>query len=257
MTMGLSVTLITLNMNGNVVRREVASIGNGFQVGIGLLLLSVSAATVLAEERIRGNLDILLATPLSTRSIVWGKWWGTFRIVPLRAIVPGAVATVLARESGRWEGAVLTVGLFVAYGAALTSLGLALATWVGRLDLAVALSVAVLGGVTVGWLFAVMLTVPGPGAPGLAAGSPIIGIAFPTAAMHDFTRSEWKSIIAWWGVWIAVYAAIASLLAWATLFTFDRCLGRISETPRPKPGSSPSPSRTKTVHLVSVAPVER
>ena len=55
MTMGLSVTLIALNLNGSVVRREVASIGNGFQAGIGLLLLSVSAATVLAEERVRGK----------------------------------------------------------------------------------------------------------------------------------------------------------------------------------------------------------
>ena len=165
MTLGLSVTLIVLNLSGSVVPREVASIGNGFQAGIGLLLLSVSAATVLAEERVRGNLDVLLATPLSTRSIVWGKWWGTFRAVPLLAIGPGMVAAVLARESGRWEGALMIVGLFLAYGAAVTSLGLALATWVSRLDLAVALNVAVLGGVTMGWLFAVMLTVPGPGAP--------------------------------------------------------------------------------------------
>lgn len=88
MVFGLSTTLIVLNLNGGVGRREVASIGNGFQAGIGLLLLSVSAATALAEERVRGNLDVLLATPLSTRSIVWGKWWGTFRAVPLLAIAP-------------------------------------------------------------------------------------------------------------------------------------------------------------------------
>ena len=49
---------------------------NGLQVSAGLLLLSVSAATSLAEERQRGSLDVLLATPLSTRSIVLGKWWG-------------------------------------------------------------------------------------------------------------------------------------------------------------------------------------
>ena len=33
---------------------------------LGLLLLSVSAATALAEERVRGSLDVLLATPLPT-----------------------------------------------------------------------------------------------------------------------------------------------------------------------------------------------
>ena len=85
-----------LNVNGNQVRREVASVGNGFQAGIGLLLLSVSAATALAEERVRGNLDILLATPLSTRSIVWGKWWGTFRAVPCSRSAPAVLAVALA-----------------------------------------------------------------------------------------------------------------------------------------------------------------
>jgi ABC-type transport system involved in multi-copper enzyme maturation permease subunit len=226
MTIGLSVTLITLSANGNAVRRSVASVGNGFQAGIGLLLLSVSAATALAEERVRGNLDILLTTPLTTRSIVWGKWWGTFRTVPLLAICPGAVAIALARESGRWEGAFLIVGLFLAYGAAVTSLGLALATWVNRLDFAVALNVAVLGAVTVGWLLAVALTVPGPSPPGLAAGSPIVGITLPTIAMKVYSAHEWAGVVKAWGIWITVYVVTAALLAWGTDQTFDRCLGR-------------------------------
>src|SRR5262249_28570934 len=62
--------------------REAGAVLNGLQVAAGLLLLSVSAATSLAEERQRGSLDVLLATPLSTRSIVLGKWWGGFRGVP-------------------------------------------------------------------------------------------------------------------------------------------------------------------------------
>jgi ABC-type Na+ efflux pump permease subunit len=196
------------------------------------LLLSVSAATALAEERVRGNLDILLTTPLSTRSIVWGKWWGTFRAVPLLAIGPGAVAAALARESGRWEGAVLFVGLFLAYGAAVTSLGLALATWVHRLDLAGAINVAVLGGVTVGWCLAVELIVPGPAAPEVAAGSPIVGITFPTLAMGFFSAREWAGVVAWWTFWITVYIVITALLAWITLKTFDRSLGRVPEVAR-------------------------
>jgi ABC-type transport system involved in multi-copper enzyme maturation permease subunit len=229
MTAGLSSTLIVLNLNGGGVRREVASFGNGFQAGIGLLLLSVSAATALAEERIRGNLDVLLATPLSTRSIVWGKWWGTFRAVPLLAIAPGTVAATLARDSGRWEGAALIVGLFVAYGAAVTSLGLGLSTWMRRLEYAVAANVAVLGGITVGWFLFVLLTTPGDNVPELAAGSPIVGIVFPTIAMRFYSSVEWNGVIAWWSVWIAVYAVVAAALAWATLMTFDHCLCRIPD----------------------------
>jgi ABC-type transport system involved in multi-copper enzyme maturation permease subunit len=232
MTIGLSLTLMGITPGGGVVRRQVASVGNGFQAGIGLLLLSVSAATVLAEERVRGNLDILLATPLSTRSIVWGKWWGTYRAVPVLAICPGVVAAVLSRDGGRWEGTVMIVGLFLAYGSAVTSLGLALATWVRRLDYAVALNVAMLGGVTFGWLFAVALMEPRGGTIGLAAGSPIIGIMFPTVAMNFFTSSEWESLVGWWCFWIAVYAAVAALLAWAVVKTFDRCLGRIPDPRR-------------------------
>jgi len=231
MVFGLSTTLIVLNLNGGVVRREVASFGNGFQAGIGLLLLSVSAATALAEERVQGNLDVLLATPLSTRSIVWGKWWGTFRAVPLLAIAPAAVAGTLARESGRWDGAALIVGLFIAYGAAVTSLGLALSTWMRRLDHAVAANVAVLGAVTVGWFVFVMLTTRGETALGLAAGSPIVGIVAPTIAMRVPSSGDWDSIIGWWGFWIIIYSAIATALAWATLMTFDHCLSRIPDNP--------------------------
>jgi ABC-type transport system involved in multi-copper enzyme maturation permease subunit len=229
MTIGLSLTLVAITPGSNVIRRNVASVGNGFQAGIGLLLLSVAAATVLAEERVRGNLEILLATPLSTRSIVWGKWWGTFRAVPVLAICPGVVAAVLSREGGRWEGTVMIVGLFAAYGAAVTSLGLALATWMRRLDYAVALNVAVLGGVTLGWLFIVALIEPRGGAIGVAAASPIMGIMFPTLAMNFFTSHEWHVLVGWWCFWIAVYVAISLALAWAVVKTFDRCLGRVSE----------------------------
>ena len=58
---------------------ELVGLMNAFQVSLGLLLLSVGAATSLAEERVRGSLDVLLSTPMSTRSILAGKWWGSFR----------------------------------------------------------------------------------------------------------------------------------------------------------------------------------
>ena len=113
---------------------------NGLQVAAGLLLLSVSAATSLAEERQRGSLDVLLATPLPTRSIVWGKWWGAFRGVPPLPVLPVLIAAALATHTGFALGPVLIGGLILAYGAAITSLGLALATWMPRMGRAIGLT---------------------------------------------------------------------------------------------------------------------
>src|SRR5262249_44666474 len=73
---------------------------NAWQVSIGLFLLSISAATALAEERDRGSLDVVMATPLSTREIVRGKWWGTFATVPRLLILPAWVSAALAMVSG-------------------------------------------------------------------------------------------------------------------------------------------------------------
>ena len=67
---------------------------NGFQVAVGLLLLSVTAATSLAEERAHGSLDLLLSTPLSTWQIVVGKWLGAFRVVPMLVILPALLISV-------------------------------------------------------------------------------------------------------------------------------------------------------------------
>ena len=55
--------------------------------------LSVSAATSLAEERVRGSLDILLSTPLSTFSILVGQMVG--------GIPAGSARDSLACDSGR------------------------------------------------------------------------------------------------------------------------------------------------------------
>jgi hypothetical protein len=93
----------------------------------------------------------------------------------------------------------------------------------------VAANVAVLGGITVGWFLFVLLTTPGDNVPELAAGSPIVGIVFPTIAMRFYSSAEWNGVIAWWSVWIAVYAVVAAALAWATLMTFDHCLCRIPD----------------------------
>src|SRR5262249_16641382 len=138
--------------------REMGAVINGMQVSAGLLLLSVSAATSLAEERQRGSLDVLLATPLATRSIVLGKWWGAFPGVPPLTVLPVLVGGGVGAEAGFGAGPAVIGGLVVAYGAAITSLGLALATWLPRIGRAIGLTaglyvVVLIAAIPVGMLF--------------------------------------------------------------------------------------------------------
>ena len=123
---------------------------NGWEVVIGLLLLSISAPLALAEERDRGSLDVIMTTPLSARTIVWGKWWGTFATVPRLAILPIWVTTALALVTGRWIGVLLVIGLIFAPAAAFTSLGLAVATWVARPGRAVAAVLSIYATIVIG-----------------------------------------------------------------------------------------------------------
>src|SRR5262249_41584810 len=95
-----------------------------------------------------------------TSSIFWGKWWGSFRAAILVAVLPTALACWAAGRSWlEWSDdplymrlhdssqtglfIALLVALMLAYGAFVTSLGLALATRVRRFEVAVGLSVAI------------------------------------------------------------------------------------------------------------------
>jgi ABC-type transport system involved in multi-copper enzyme maturation permease subunit len=227
---------------------------NAWQVAIGLLLLTVSAATALAEERDRGSLDVIMTTPLTTRQIVWGKWWGTFAMVPRLAILPIWVSAGGAMITDGGIGLVLMIGLILAYSAAITSLGLAAATWIPRLGRVITVSVLAYVLIAVGWPIALWVM---PGLPafqstpypmmqptwdGLSLASPFFGIY---AATEWATRWSYGSggyylngpgsslahdDPSWPLIWIGVYSAIAWILALATLRTFDRCLGRVTES---------------------------
>jgi hypothetical protein len=110
---------------------------------------------------------------------------------------------------------VLVVGLVVAYGAALTSLGLALATWVPRLGRAVGLCVAAHVGVTVGWVVLVAILTPrAPGltGPGLASFSPFLGVMLPTleVQMAKAVKSHWDEAVGWVAFWTVADAALAA-----------------------------------------------
>jgi ABC-type transport system involved in multi-copper enzyme maturation permease subunit len=230
--LGVGFSVVTLQSMGAAgPNRELPSVTNGFQASLGLLLLSVTSATSLSEERTRGSLDLLLVTPLSTLRVIWGKWSGAFRGVVLLAILPTVVAAALATNSGRWVGPPLILALFLAYGAAITSLGLALATWISNPGRVLALCVSAVVGVTVGSIPVVfMLFQPNWLAPCVAMVSPFFGIGYfsDVIAGHE-PRHMWPATAAFALLWTAVYGAIACFLFLATLATFDRCLGRIPD----------------------------
>jgi ABC-type transport system involved in multi-copper enzyme maturation permease subunit len=202
---------------------------NGLQFSIGLLLLSVTAATALAEERVRGSLDVLMATPLSTRQIVLGKWLGTFRLVPPLAILPGLVIVGgTGRGDARWWFLLVATAFILSSGAAVTSLGLTLATWSSRLGRAVGLTVTLYVLVAVGWMFLVLSTSTGPrpNAEGLMMASPFFAVGELTFQLYRSANLDWGYV--GWGIfwtWIYTLSAVALLLA--TLATFNRRLGRV------------------------------
>ncbi len=251
---------------------------NAWQVAIGLLLLSVSAATTLAEERDRGSLDVIMATPLTTREIVWGKWWGTFAMVPRLAILPIWVTAGASMVTDGGIGLVLMIGLILSYAAAITSLGLAVATWVPRLGRVITVSVMAYVLVAVGWPLALQALPTLPGLPddpfrlATELGRPLprepvlrhlrddrVGV--PVVVWRPIPTPTWGSgpplahdDPTWPLIWIGVYSAIALILAFATLRTFDRCLGRVPESRqdglRGGPPAAPKPRRPDTLARV-------
>ena len=159
-------------------------------------------------------------------------------MVPVLAVPPGLATAAIAWHHGHWSRVVLVTCLVVAYGAALTSLGLALATWVPQLGRAVRLCVAAHVGVTVGWVvFVVLLTRRAPGltGPGLASFSSFVGVMLPTAQMQRGTPSTsgWNEVVGWVVFWTLADAALAAVLLKAVLMTFNRCLGRVDEVHAP------------------------
>ena len=85
---------------------------NGFQAAVGLLLLSVVTPAALAEDRARGSLELLLSTPISTRTLVLSKWCAItvryrrwqFCLQSWRSRMR-AVPAMARRAAGVWIGA--------------------------------------------------------------------------------------------------------------------------------------------------------
>ncbi len=230
---------------------ELIGVVNTLIVTCGLLVFSASAVTSLAEERVRGSLDVLMTTPLTTPSIVWAKWWGAFRVVPLLATLPAINLAVVLTEtqfhgvlppirtawgfaptrSTSWSLALLVVMLIVAYGAAITSLGLALATWISRPGRAAAWCASAIVAMAFVPLFAAVAFI-GNDEHGvwLAVGSPFFGSAvLSDMAINTYNSNRRDMLFAPAMMWIVIYILIAMALLAATLGTFDRCLGRVRQ----------------------------
>jgi ABC-type transport system involved in multi-copper enzyme maturation permease subunit len=205
---------------------------NGFQVAAGLLLVSIAAATVLTEVQNPGALEVLLATPLSTRSIIWGKWWGTFRTVPVLSVLPLLVASAGALQTGQWLPVVLLFAMILGFGAALASFGLALATRLQRVGSALAWCVGTYVFITVVWVPLMMVLFRGHDEV-ICSGSPFIAAAILTACGEEIPRQgDYGRALCWNLIWLAVYVMTALFLLRWTVRNFNRYCGRMDDRSR-------------------------
>jgi len=250
--------------------QEIPGVLLGALVTLGLLLVSAGTASVLAEERAQGSLDVLMSTPVSTRAILWAKWRGAFRRVPWLAAWPVVVGVAYALAAGfepRKLAIVLLVPILImVQGAALVSLGLALATWIKRTGQATAWTVAALVVSVVGWpIIGINLPLGDLTALrstdgswrmiaefGLAMGCPFFNVGLSLVAAladrggnYDGDREGVMTLLI---AWTLIYGGEAILLFELTVRTFDRCLGRAPErptTPRLEPVTGSRPRRSK------------
>jgi ABC-type transport system involved in multi-copper enzyme maturation permease subunit len=203
-----------------------------FMVSVGLLMVSVTSATSLAEERAHGSLELLMTTPLATREILLAKWRGAFRVVPRLAVLPAIIALVSALRRGDGPAALLFAALIaalvIAYGAVITSFGLALATWQPRLGRAVSLCVAGYLAATVVYPpIAIMTMSAGPDDVFILWVSPFFGMFIPMGWVTWQTGYPKVLGYAAMPIWIVLTSAVAYAILRVTIASFDRLLGRV------------------------------
>lgn len=230
--LGVVLTLLAFASSGNP-RVGMAEGVCATIVNVGLVLLIVQASTGLAEERTRGNLDILLTTPISTFDVLTGKWLGAYRIVPVLMFFPAVITFTIAWESGRGFDWCLYVILLHAYGATTTSMGLALATWIPNLGRAIAASVASFVLFNAGVIAALAYFATGKrdetallvSIAGTLYGS-IFG-AVNVGSLRQLPGGAQDELRTWIIIWNLGHYALAIALFLTTWATFGRCLGRI------------------------------
>jgi ABC-type transport system involved in multi-copper enzyme maturation permease subunit len=208
------------------------------QVILGFLMLAAVAPMSLSEERQRGSLDVLLATPLSTRSIVLGKWLGTFRFVPLLLVCPAIFTLALAKcdittwvatmpvtirsmydqipLSKRLSIALLLCFTLFAHGAATVSTGIVLATWVKRQGRAVATGVGLFIMVAAVWpIFLNTMVRWQNGRDSLPARLCLLSPIYSAGNILDTLlmrmRDQYKELpaVMWWDIFVLIFAVAA------------------------------------------------
>jgi ABC-type transport system involved in multi-copper enzyme maturation permease subunit len=261
-------------MMASVGAEDIVGIVSGFQATFGLLLVSITAPTALAEERARGSLDVLMTTPLPTDRIVLAKWWGAYRIVPALALLPAIGSLIVgfaepqiapgaftsrahAVDPVGWVDRVafvcLPTALMLAQGAVVTSFGLALATWMRRVGRAIAASVACYAFVAFAWLVLLEAGVVTELLAWLGAfgrydqdasqfyaliGASISPLGAQIAPFQSVSRAEALSRYAFYigHVIVLLFTIGAALLFLGlTLATFNRSMGRMPERARRAP----------------------
>jgi len=241
-----------------------------YAVSFGLLILSATAPTTLTEERVRGSLDVLLTTPLPTHVIVLGKWWATYRRALPLLVLPALTGLFVAvaspdlpiwlpvRPQAQFEpittrdrvlAGLLPAAFLLAHAAAATSFGLAVATWLQRTGRAVAASVAGFVAMSIGWIIAIVTlirpflnwwsmhieTIPDTTIftleQAMLALSPLGGQATPLEVLvHSWYLQRdlmWRVLL----LELVLVFLVAAVLLGLTLLTFNRCLGRMNESP--------------------------
>jgi ABC-type transport system involved in multi-copper enzyme maturation permease subunit len=193
-----------------------------------------------------GQRDVLMTTPLSSRAIVLGKWWASFRAIPKLSVLPGVLALGFALKNGDGLEAIpfaaLIAAFVIAYGAVITSWGLALAVWQPRLERAVCFSVAA-------YLTATVIY-PTIALKALELREEDFAVLWVSPFFGMFTPMAWKI----WrvgnphppaelamSVWVILTLAFAYAILQITIASFDRRLGRmravrtaIKDDPRPR-----------------------
>ncbi len=174
-----------------------------------------------------------MATPLSTRGILLAKWWSAFRVVPALAILPASLAFIVGMNGRGLIAAIafsaLITAVVLAYGAAVTSAGIALAAWQANLGRAVRANVSLYLAATV--IYPAILATYGRPDPTLLWVSPFFGIHVPFVSFAykgDFRLANGILLF----VWAATTALAAYAILRATIASFDRLLGRMPEIPR-------------------------
>ncbi len=151
---------------------------------------------------------------------------------------------------------VVTTALVLAYGAFFTSMSLAIATRQPRLGSAVGLSVAAYLGITIVYpALLISTTRVGPHDVLFLWVSPFFGMFIPMGWLCWFGGRDLLGGVVAMGFWVALTAIAAHSLRRATVRSFDRLLGRVSER---RPGArfqgQPRSLRPKSIPSSIVRP---